>query len=195
MREVAYLLVFDGFADWEPALATCEIHRGGRYRVQTVGFTENAVTSMGGLCVVPDLHLGELRTEHAAAFILPGGDLWEAGAREELWLPLRRLQDAEVPVAAICSATLEVARAGLLRGRRHTSNGLDYLKSLVPGYADDARYVPELAVRDGTLITASGAGHVEFARELLAALGLYDDGDLRVWYELFKHGSLPVGMA
>lgn|GEM_PF-2094727 len=39
MRLKAYLLIFDGLADWEPALALCEINKSGKYDVVTVGFT------------------------------------------------------------------------------------------------------------------------------------------------------------
>jgi putative intracellular protease/amidase len=195
MRTTVYLLVFDGFADWEPALATCEIRKSGRYHVQVVGFHDNPVRSMGGLCVVPDLHLSEVGTDDAALFLLPGGDLWEEAPREELWPLLHRMREAGVPVAAICGATLEVVRAGLHRGRRHTSNGLDYLRSMVPAYAEDALYVPELAVRDRGLITASGAAPVEFAREVMAELEIYSESDRRVWFELFKYGVLPTEMA
>ena len=56
-------------------------------------------------------------------------------------------------------------------------------------------YVPELAVRDGGLITASGAAPVELAREVMAELEIYSESDRRVWFELFKYGVLPTEMA
>jgi putative intracellular protease/amidase len=192
MRDLAYLLVFDGFADWEPALATAEIHKSGRYAVCSVGFTGEPVVSMGGLRVVPDVTLDGVEQARAAVFILPGGDLWEAGPREELWPLLRRLDLGGVPLAAICAATLELARAGLHRGRQHTSNGLDYLRSLVPGYDGEAVYVPNLSVSDRGLITASGAAPVEFARDVLEELEIYSSSELRAWFELFKYGVLPA---
>lgn len=195
MSRTAYLLVFDGFADWEPALATCEIRRSGRFDVATVGFAADAVVSMGGLRVVPDVILREVDTDGAAALILPGGDVWEAGPRPALHPLLHRLVEAGVPVAAICGATLEIARAGLHAGRRHTSNALDYLKAHVERYAEEHDYVAELAVRDRGLITASGAGHTELARELLLELGIYDEPTAAAWYDLFKHGVVPAEMA
>lgn len=50
--KAVYLLVVDGFADWEPAHALAELRREGKYRVETVGVTGDAVESMGGLRVV-----------------------------------------------------------------------------------------------------------------------------------------------
>ena len=104
---------------------------------------------------------------------------------------LRRLDADDIPLAAICGATLAIARVGLLRGRRHTSNGLDYLRTHVHGYADADRYVNAPAVRDRKLITASGLGDVEFARELLAELDVLSAEDRALWAQMFRSASLP----
>ena len=79
MAAVVYVLVFDGYADWEPALAMCEVKKSGRFEVRTVGFGPDVVTSMGGLRVTPDLTLTEVTADGAALLILPGGDMWEQG--------------------------------------------------------------------------------------------------------------------
>jgi hypothetical protein len=39
MRDTIYCLVFDGFADWQAALALCEIRRPGDWQVRAVGFS------------------------------------------------------------------------------------------------------------------------------------------------------------
>lgn len=51
-----------------------------------------------------------------------------------------------------------------------------------------ARYSTDLAVTDGTLITASGVGSVEFAREITQYLGVYTDEQAGRWFDLYKHG-------
>lgn len=191
MKRNAYVLLFDGFADWEAALAMCEINGGQRYRVVTVGFSREPVVSAGGLNVTPDVALSEIRPAETAIFIVPGGEMWESFEDERFFRLLRALHASAVPLAAICSGTLAVARAGLLNTRRHTSNALDYLKAHVPGYAGEGAYVNELAVSDGGIITASGVGSVEFAREIIGLLEIYESGDLAVWFDLFKHGILP----
>jgi putative intracellular protease/amidase len=93
--------------------------------------------------------------------------------------------------AAICAATVAVSRIGLLRGRRHTSNGLEYLKSQVDGYSDAAQYVDVPAVRDRGLITASGLADVEFARELFEELEVLTPADRAQWAQLFRSAKLP----
>ena len=189
MKTTPHLLIFDGFADWEPAYAIAELRRSGNHQVVTVGYSGEPVVSMGGLCVLPDYDLAELDPEAVRILILPGGDRWEKEPLEEgLATLLKRLVAARTPIAAICGATIAVTRAGILQGRKHTSNGLAYLKAQVPGYASEADYVDALAVRDRGLITASGLGAVEFAREIFAQLGVFSEEDRATWYRMFKEG-------
>ena len=51
--KAVYLLVVEGFADWEPAHAVAELRRNGNYRVESVGLTRDPVVSMGGIRVLP----------------------------------------------------------------------------------------------------------------------------------------------
>lgn len=187
MKKV-YVLVFDGLADWEAPLALCEIRNSGKYEIVTVGFTGAPVTTMAGLKLVPDITLADLNADDAAMLILPGGEMWEAGSPEGVGALLESFEARTIPVAAICGATFAVVRAGLTRGRRHTSNDKDYLAAVVPEYENGAFYTTELAVTDGTLITASGVGSVEFAREITRYLGIYSEEQAGRWFELYKHG-------
>ena len=188
-----YLLVVPGFADWEPAHAVAELRRHGQYRVEVVSVSGEAVQSMGGITVQPDKSISSVDPADVAVFILPGGDRWEQRPIEpELLALLDRLDRASVPIAAICAATAAIARAGLLRGRRHTSNGLEYLEQQVPGYAERENYVEAPAVRDRALITASGLGDVEFAGEIMAELGVLSGDDRALWTRLFRSGRLSA---
>jgi putative intracellular protease/amidase len=190
--KAVYLLVVPGFADWEPAHAIAELRRHGGYRVEVVGLTDGLVESMGGMRVKPSRSLEQVDPADVAVFILPGGDRWETEPLEpELVALLRRLDAAGVPLAAICAATVAVTRAGLLRGRRHTSNGHAYLAQHASGYAGSTEYVDAPAVRDRGLITASGLADVEFAGELFNELGVLSESDRGVWLELFRGGRLP----
>jgi putative intracellular protease/amidase len=190
--KAVYLLVVPGFADWEPAHAIAELRRHGHYRVEVVGLTRDPVQSMGGVTVLPGRTVDTVDPTDVAVFILPGGDRWEREPVEaELTRLLHALDHAGVPIAAICAATTVIARSGLLRGRRHTSNGLRYLEAQVPGYTDAAAYVDAPAVRDNRLITASGLGDVEFAREIMAELGVLSEEDRERWTTLFRSGRLP----
>jgi putative intracellular protease/amidase len=188
-----HLYVFPGFADWEPAHALAELRRHGQYRVEVVSRTLDLVESMGGVRVQPTRLLSDVDPAEVAAFILPGGDAWESGEfPDDLRATLARLDAANVPIAAICAATLAVVRSGILRGRSHTSNGLSYLKHYIPSYDVEKDYRRQPAVRDRGLITASGLADIEFARELMEELEVLSPADRAVWSDMFRGGQLPA---
>lgn len=196
MRNIVYLFVFDGFADWEAALALCEIRRPGDYRVRTVGLDRRPVQSMGGLVVLPDIGLDEIEIDSAVLAIVPGGTLWERGEIVSVSATLRRLYAAGATIGALCDGVLALARAGLIDTRRHCANYLGHIETYVPDYYGSAHYDAEaLAVTDDRIITAGGVGSVDFAREVIRALDLYDERDTGVWYRLFKHGEPPPWLA
>lgn len=194
MKSAAYLLIFDGLADWEPAHALCEINKSGQFDVMTVGFSATPISTMAGLKLTPDLTIDDLSPATASILILPGGDMWEKRSDGKIKALLRRLHEDKVPIAAICGATLEIARAGLTHGIRHTSNGKEYLQAMVPDYQDGDWYVDQLAVADKNIITASGLGSVDFAREVIEQLHLYREADTQIWFKMFKHGVIPAGL-
>jgi len=194
MKPKAYLLVFDTLADWEPGLAMSEINKNGRFEVKTVGLSTRTVITMGGLRIVPDITIDQIDPDDTAIFILPGGDMWEQKTDERIALLLDQLHSRRVIIAGICGATLELARAGLFRAARHTSNALAYLKAMVPSYDAGDKYADQPAVSDNLIITASGLASVEFAYEIIRQLEIYNEEDLSVWFDMFKHGVIPKAM-
>jgi putative intracellular protease/amidase len=189
-----YFFAVPGFADWEAAHALAELRRHGHYEIQVVGLSRQPVQSMGGVIVQPTCSLGEVDPTDVAVFILPGGDSWEHQSLErEVADALTALDGHGVPIAAICAATTAIVRTGLIRGRRHTSNGLEYLKKQVPDYTDAALYTDAPAVRDRGLITASGLADVEFAQEIMAELAVLSEEGRAYWTTLFRGGRLQTG--
>src|SRR2546430_11212876 len=60
-QQIAYIFVFDGFADWEPPSALAELRRTFGFETKAIGLSRDPVVSMGGLRVVPDLQLTEIQ--------------------------------------------------------------------------------------------------------------------------------------
>jgi putative intracellular protease/amidase len=187
-----HLAVYDTFADWETGHVTAHLAQHG-WTVRTVGPTTGAVTTMGGVRIQPDLALAELTPDGSGLLILTGAQAWDTG--DEL-APFaaraREFLDAGVPVAAICGATLGLAREGLLDDRAHTSAVSFYLAA--SGYAGGRHYREADAVTDGDLITAGPTEPVAFAREVFARLGVYEGKRLDAWYRLF-HDSDALAYA
>jgi hypothetical protein len=65
---------------------------------------------------------------------------------------------------------------------------------MVPEYKDEHFYTDELEVADHKIITASGLGSVEFAREVIRELGIYSEADRQLWFEMFKKGVIPASL-
>ncbi|MDX2193639.1 MAG: DJ-1/PfpI family protein [Gemmatimonadales bacterium] len=188
----ALLYVFDGYADWEPALALCELRQEGGFRVETFSDDGGAVVSRGGLRVMPDRSLRAVEAgEPADLLVLPGGDRWTSELPPGIGELARAHLGAGRTVAAICGAVLGLAAAGVLAGRDHASNGQAWLEEHAGDYEGQTRHVDALACADGGLITASGAAPVEFARLLLERFEVYPAEVLPEWFTLFKTGELP----
>jgi putative intracellular protease/amidase len=189
MSSTVHAAVYDTLADWEVGLATAHINSGawqrepGRCRVVTVGETRDPVTTMGGVRITPDMAIADVRPADSAMLILAGADTWLSGGNTAFAEKAREFLDAGTPVAAICGATAGLAVEGLLDDRDHTSNAREFLDAL--GYGGSHRYVDQPAVTDGDLVTASATAPVEFAREVLGRLDLYEPDVLESWYKLY----------
>jgi len=184
-----HVAVFDTLADWEIGYATAHIRRAqwqrepGRYSITTVGPTRAPVTTMGGLRIMPDIAVDELRPRDSAMLILAGGDGWAEEPMACFRAAAKRFLAARVPVAAICGATFGLALEGLLDDRAHTSNAAEYLAT--SGYGGGDRFVAEAAVADGDLITASGVAPAHFAQASFERLGLYPPTVAASWFKLY----------
>lgn len=188
-----HLFVFDGMADWEAAFATACIHNPhfqshpGRYHIRTAARSLVPVTTMGGLRILPDMTIDDVCPAQSSMLILPGGQAWENGGNLEALERALAFVHEGVPVAAICAATLALARTGLLDDRLHTSNDAAYIAS--SGYRGGHYYREVPAITDRNVITASGIAPVEFAYEIAKELRLYSSNTLNGWYALYKHGD------
>ena len=189
---VLYLYIPDTLADWEPGHVLAELRSGRylkdpslRYDVVLCGRTMDAITTMGGLHLTPDVPVSDIRPKPGDIVILPGADTWLDPAQAPVIAKVHELLEQGTVVAAICGATLGLAHAGLLDNRPHTSNDPAALKMFCPGYRGEQYYVSEPAVTDGNLITASGLAPVEFAYHVFRRLDVMTQVTLAAWHGLF----------
>ena len=184
-----HCLVFEGFSDWEPAFVLPELRKNS-VEVISVGFSKEAVTSLGGLRILPDEDIFKMDLYKIKTLIIPGGTLWEKEIPNDLIFLVQKLHAAGTLLAAICGATVFLAKAGLLDSCKHTSNYLDYLKNMVPSYKGELHYSSlHLAVSDQNIITASGLGAIEFAQTILTTLQVYSEEKAVAWFNFFKHAK------
>ena len=192
--QIVYLYIFDTLSDWEPSFAISGINNPafqqfpGRYIIQTAGTSRKPVKTIGGLTIVPDVTLAEIKPADSAMLILSGGAGWESGQHDEAVSLAIQFLNVGKPVAAICGATAGLAISGILDNARHTSNAAVYLQAT--NYQGGKFFQEKPAVTDGNLITANATAPIEFAYHIFKLLGIYSDKTLQAWYGLYKTGEL-----
>jgi len=132
--------------------------------------------------------LAELEKCDNSLLVLPGGNAWEKGEITGIDSLVKAYYESNNAIAAICGATIYLGEKGYLDGMKHTSNDLNYLKSVAPHYKGENNYQFEPAITDRNIITASGISSIEFAREIFRKVNLYDENFIEKWYQLFKNG-------
>ena len=181
-----YIFVFNGFADWEPAIATAALNQFTDFKIIPFSTDGKKVTSMGGLEVHPATSLDKVETSDVTLLILPGGEAWDEGGNQEITPLLQGCLDQGKTVAAICGATGFLANKGYLDNVKHTSNNLEhYLKQVAPSYNGENFYEEVGAVRHDRLITASGAKPLDFAKVIMEAFNLFENEELKTWFSYF----------
>lgn len=189
----AYLYVFDTMSDWEIGYLIAELNSGRYFKkglaaieVVAVGVDKSPVTTMGGLEILPRISVDECKLESTDVLILPGGNTWMESIHEPILKKASTSLKKGHVVAAICGATVGLARVGLLDSRRHTSNDLEYLKMICPHYIGEKYYEMVPAVTDGNLVTASGIAPLEFAMHVLKVLDVFTPETLDSWFNLYQ---------
>ncbi|MDI7861322.1 glutamine amidotransferase [Rhizobiaceae bacterium n13] len=161
----------EGFADWECALLMAVARSYLGIEVKTASPDGAPVTSMGGLKALPDLAFGAIDAETFDALVLAGGTIWDTDQAPDVSTLVTAYRARERVIAAICGATLALARAGVLNDVRHTSNAADFLTQ-AENYKGAALYRESAhSIRDGRIVTAAGTSPHTFAAEVLKALG------------------------
>ena len=192
--KTVYVYLQEGLADWEAGYAVAELNSGRffkptaeRLQVKTCAFSRDSIATMGGLRLLPDLTVNEICLSDAAMLILPGGDGWLQLQHEMILERAAAFLSADIPVAAICAATVALGRVGLLNHHRHTSVDLEFLR-MVGGeaYNGSALYEQQPTVLDDNLITAAGTAPLEFACRIFERLDVFSPATLDARYLLHK---------
>jgi len=189
-KRKCFLFVFNGYADWEPALAIATLNKFSDFSIHSFSVDGSPVRSMGGISIQPDSSVNGIDPHSIDLLILPGGDLWKEGGNKEITPIVRSVAERRGHIAAICDATIFLAGLGFLNRVWHTSNGPQYLSEQVASYKGRQYYEDLPAVVDDNLITANGAGMVEFTVEILKRQKVFDEATLEKIYDLYKSGGV-----
>ena len=170
-------IIYPNFSLYEITALTSTLVLSFGVTIDYVASDHSMVVSEDGLPCQPTKTLDQIRIEEYSCVILPGMvNIGPALQNEKLISFLRALGEQEILIAAISSAPLLLAKAGLLNDTKFTGgiwqNFFDYFEFL-----PRENFQPKLVVQDKQIITAIGFAHQEFARKVILRLGLVENTD------------------
>ena len=170
-------VIYPNFSLYEITTLTSTLALSFDIMIDYVASENSMVVSEDGLPCQPTKTLDQIRIEDYSCVILPGMvNIGSALQDEKLISFLRSLNEQAILIAAISSAPLLLAKAGLLNNTKFTGgiwqNFFDYLEFL-----PRENFQPKVLVQDKQIITAIGFAHQEFARKVIFGLGLAENTD------------------
>ena len=170
-------IIYPNFSLYEITTLTSTLALSFGVTIDYVASEHSIVISEDGLRCQPTKTLDQIRIEEYSCVILPGMvNIGPALQDEKLISFLRGLGEQDVLIAAISSASLLLAKAGLLKDTKFTGgiwqNFFDYFEFL-----PRKNFQPKVLVQDKQIITAIGFAHQEFARKVILSLGLAENTD------------------
>lgn len=189
-----YLYTPDLMADWEAGYLLQAVHQQKMFgepafQVKTVGASRDPITTLGGMTILPDISLEDVSMADAAALLLPGGGEWDVQKQKSVLILAATFLENHILVGALCGATIALANVGLLDTRKHTSNSADCLTMFSETYKGAALYEDKKAVYDQDLVTASGAGGLDWARLIVERLEMFSPKIIPAWYSYYATGD------
>ena len=170
-------IIYPNFSLYEITALTSTLALSFDITIDYATSDHSMVVSEDGLPCQPTKTLDQIRIEEYSCVILPGMvNIGPALQDEKLISFLRDLGEQDILIAAISSAPLLLAKAGLLKDTKFTGgiwqNFFDYFEFL-----SRENFQPKLVVQDKQIITAIGFAHQEFARRVILSLGLAENTD------------------
>ena len=170
-------LIYPNFSLYEITALTSTLALSFDVTIDYVASDHSMVVSEDGLLCQPTKTLDQICIEEYSCVILPGMiNIGPALQDEKLISFLRDLGEQDILIAAISSAPLLLAKAGLLKDTKFTGgiwqNFFGYFEFL-----PRENFQPKLVVQDKQIITAIGFAHQEFARKVILSLGLAENTD------------------
>ena len=170
-------VIYPNFSLYEIASLTSTLALSFNITIDYVASENLIVVSEDGLSCQPTKTLDQIRIEDYSCVILPGMvNIGPALQDEKLISFLRSLNEQDILIAAISSAPLLLAKAGLLNDTEFTGgiwqNFFDYFEFL-----PRENFKAKAVLQDKNIITAIGFAHLEFARKVIFSLGLAENTD------------------
>lgn len=174
MKKVLCFL-YEGFADFEIVLVSIAINQAEDYEMEFIAYENSPVKSSGGLTIIPDKTVSDIsHTDEIDGLIIPGGN--DRIIKPELTKLVKKLNEENKLLAAICAGPEFLAKIGILNGVKYTASAPpeEYRDKNEPDPFPRDTYVETRIIQDGNIITAQGFAFVDFALKIWDWYNLYD---------------------
>ncbi len=168
-KNILYIIAQENFRDEEYSIPKGLLEKEGA-KVTTASITTDEARGMLGARVKPDMAVRDVNPNNFDCLIIAGG----SGSPKLIDYPevsdvIRRFNDQNKPIAAICLGGYVLARAGVLKGRTATVFPADF--ALIEYRRNGVTYSDKPLVVDGRFITAEGPENArEFGEEIIKIL-------------------------
>ncbi|HEY0273099.1 MAG TPA: DJ-1/PfpI family protein, partial [Chitinophaga sp.] len=188
-----YVFVYNGYADWEPALARYGLHHFSDFAVTTFSNNGAPVRSGSNLSMAPYTFLDALHPGAIDLLILPGGTALRQNdpALHGILPLLRYMAQQHKPLAALCGAAALPVHSSMPDQVKHTGNALPHLPMATPEYQADHLYGKGRGAGNRNVITAGGTLPAAFAESSFHHFNLPEHHDFRFWFGCFQAAGAP----
>lgn len=174
MKKVA-CVIYPNFSLYEIVDLTSSLVLQYGIKVDYIAANKENILSEDGLICQATKTFDEVELNEYSCIVLPGMSDFTSALKDELLIQfLKQLKGKSIVIAAISSAPILLAKAGLLEDITFTGG----IWQNFFGYFDflsKENLMPKTIHQDKNIITAIGFAHQEFAKKVLATLGLCDD--------------------
>ncbi|GIP64605.1 putative protease YoaZ [Virgibacillus pantothenticus] len=191
-----YIYVLDTLADWELGYVTAELNSrrffkegANQVAIKTVSNSKQAISTMGGMTIVPDYLIDDIIVSETSMLLLPGADTWNDPKHEAILVKASELLSVGATVCAICGATAALANFGILDNRPHTSNGPGFLEMVCSDYKGQDFYIDQPSIASNNLITAGSTEALLWTKQIIECLDVFKSNTLESWYNYFNTGD------
>lgn len=166
--------IYPTFSEFEITIATAVLKK--HYDICTVASEDKVIAGESGLQFHPHCTLETVDVRNFEAIIIPGGDLIHVVNDAALLEVVKKFDNQNKLIAAICSGPYVLAKAGLLQATTYTCTLSKEQRDFLGVFSqENFRYEKVLSERN--LVTAQGHAYVEFGLTILEKLqGKRDQG-------------------
>lgn len=190
MTKEVLVVLTDRWADWEASYAIAVINSVPAYTVKIGAEDKSSKVSIGGLRTEVDHIISDYDNfENLAMVILPGGFSWGDEDHKDIINFLQKAHQFNIPIAAICGATIFLGKNGFLNHIKHTGDDKEFFEA-EPGYNGHENFVSAQIVVDTGFITANETAAVDFAYEIFKTLKVDTPEEIEMWFDKFKNGMV-----